>query len=795
MRKQTLNGSNEARLGTSSGRHTAQPCAQRLTVAAALAMGAVVIGPARAAEVSAGGGLEEIVVTAQRYEENLQKVPLAVSAFDSSALEDLGVKNVVTLGQYVPNMISNAGARGDTAASGAIYIRGVGQSDSYPNADQGVGVYIDGVYLSRWKGSLYEVNDIDRVEVLRGPQGTLYGKNTIGGALNVITAKPQGDLDYRIGAGYGRFDAYELEGMVNVPISDALWFRAAVRGSQDDGYIENRLNDTRIGDRDYTGGRFMLRWHPDGDLDINLSAEVHRDRSYSAPTRLIDFNPDSPLFGTLVPLVIQLADLGAIAPIPGSIRELPTFGSYLMPPGSDPREGGSFNHVGRNELDVYMGTLTIEKGLTDSLRLKSITSYRGYDAFDRNDDGTPLEVLSSDTEQEQWQASQELQIIGNAFDDRLALVSGLYWFKERSTNEELFAVAPDLLSVLYDLGIVRDFGRGLQFSTLKSTQQNVSAFAQGTWSFTDRLRGILGLRWTREQREISNRTEFPTSDEPTTLVNPPERTFTAFTPRFGIDFDVSDDALLYASAAKGFKSGLVSFRGVSSNEQVEPVDPEVVWSYEIGLKSRWLDDRLQLNAAAFYSDYTDMQLVTVVVDADTQLPRTVVRNAGEATMQGAEIELIAKPVPRIELIGSFGVLSTEYGEFMDTDPLSGEPIDRSNNDLPFAPRRTAAAIVRYLQPLPNGSGLTAQAGWNYRSDSQLATINTPNTLSEAYSLYNARLSYNSPSGRTIVTLYGENLSDEFYKVYAQDTGGAVGQAQGAFGRPRTYGVRVNYSFK
>ena len=755
------------------------------------AMAMIVTVPAFAQED--GAALEEITVTAQRYEQNLQRVPLAVSAFDTKALDEMGVKNVATLGQYVPNMVSNIGSRGDTASSGSVYIRGVGQSDSYPNADQGVGVYLDGVYLARWKGALYEINDIDRVEVLRGPQGTLYGKNTIGGALNVITAKPAADFDYNVGVGYGSFSAMEVEGMVNAPINDSLWFRAAVRAGQDDGYVENNFDGTDVGDRDHAGGRVMLRYRPGDDLDVNFAGEVHRDRSISVPLRMVAFDQNTNLFGQSVRTLIAYADAGVLS-IPDSIRQLGSLGSYVLPPGGDPAEGGSYNHVGRNELDVYMGTLTVEKDLTSGLRLKSISSYRTYDATEIGDlDGSPFEAIAGDVEQDQWQASQEFQITGTAFDGRLSSVSGLYWFKEQSTNKELLIIAPDLISLAVDLQGDLGFGRGYQLSTLKSKQENTSAFTQATWSFTDRLRGTVGLRWTREQRELSNQVSYPNSEFSGARVAPPEKTFEAFTPRVGIDFNITEDALLYASAAKGFKSGQVSFRGADDAGAIDPVDPETVWSYEVGLKSRWLEDRLQVNLAAFHSDYKDMQLIVAVVDGRSNAPRTVVRNAGQATLQGAELEIITKPWSRLELIGSLGVLSSEYDEFLDIDQTTRLPVDRSGNDMPFAPRRSASAIVRYLQPLGNGANLTAQAGWNYRSETQLLTINTPNSLSDSFGLYDARLVYNSASGRFSASAYGENLTNEVYKVFALVP--TLGISAANFGRPRSYGMRLNYRFR
>jgi iron complex outermembrane receptor protein len=733
--------------------------AQDQEQAAAVQPPAVEEATTAADEVGDDTATSDIVVTARRSEETLQRVPSSISAFNERALDRIQATDTTGLQGAVPNLNIVQG-RGSSNATN-IYIRGVGQPDALQTFDPAVGVYVDDVYLSRIRGNQLDLLDPERIEVLRGPQGTLYGKNTIGGALKFVTRKPGQDFRATGSIAIGSYDQFDLKGAVSGPISDTLAAGVAVMRSKRDGFVEDRNDSREYNDRDSVGGRAALAFTPSSNVRIDLTADVSKDDS--------KLNVGRP------------------------VNNLSTFsGTTLVV--TDPVGSGSYDWRGAttpglpNSTEMthwgLSGTAAID--LTDQLTLRSITAYRELDTDDFIDiDATEFEIGDVFVGVDQKQFSQEFQATYTG--DRLSGVVGLYYLKEDIQSHQE-AYADDLFGPL--------FGNPSFLRTIDDdlTTKSYAAYANASYAILPDLRVSAGLRYTKETKDYFRTTSTFLAGLPflPTFVFTPDDSWSDWSPMASVDWQVTPTTMLYARVAKGFKSGGFNGRANGPTESTT-YDPETVWSYEAGFKTT-LAGQLRLNGAVFHSNYEDFQ-ARISDQSDPLTPLLSVVNAGKLEINGAELEASWTPVDRLLLDAQIGYLDAEYKEFFD-DRFPGD--SRAFQTPAFSPKWTLRFGGQYGFDLGGPGSITIGAQTRYKSRTALSVDNTiPGTTTEvdglfqkAYWLHDARIVYETADKHWAIGLYGNNLSDRAYKTDAQEFSSVGNIRTVYYGAPRTVTLRL-----
>ncbi|MEM1133462.1 MAG: TonB-dependent receptor [Pseudomonadota bacterium] len=734
-----------------------------------------------------------IIVTARRREEALIDVPVAVTAFSQDQLRDLQAQDLSGIQGAVPNLNLVQGRGSATSAN--IFIRGVGQPDALQTFDPAVGVYVDGVFLSRIQGALLTLSDVERVEVLRGPQGTLYGKNTIGGAVNIVSRKP--DLDEFQASGdvtYGSFDQFTVNGYVSAPIAtDSVALSIAGLYDTRDGIITNPLTGEDFNDRDNLTFRSILRVQPSDSIEISLSGDYTRQRNalnLGAPT---------------APIIQTDFALGPVV-----LVEPDQFGERF-----DFESATSFTNGEGQELDHWGLALNANFQLSDNLELVSITSYRDLTTdFFIDIDATQAEIgdVFVGTDQRQW--SQELQLRYSS--DKLNGVFGLYYLNERVTSDQE-AFADDLFAF---------GGAPITFTRLINDEQETdsyAAFGQLTYDLSDYWSITAGLRYTYEERQYNRFTTTQSSlalidgldfsfpgDLPPPLNEDDSQSFDAFTPSLTISYTPAPDRLIYASASRGFKSGGFNGRANSladltlfvdgNPELVTTFEPETVWTYEIGGKASFLDGDVVISAAAFYSDYQDFQArVGGGIDGGAGVGVFPVLNAGELEIYGFEIETTVKPLDGLTLMGSLGYLEAQYNEFNDgrrvpPQSFSCNPTGEEIICEPaFAPPINARIAGDYTFSL--GSADISIGGEARYVDGHFLSVDNREGLREdGYALLNAYVQASFDNGRYFIRGGARNLTDTLYRTDGQEFS-SVGNIQTVyFGDPRTFTITLGFNY-
>ncbi|MEX6725447.1 TonB-dependent receptor [Parapedomonas caeni] len=736
----------------------------------------------------------EIIVTAQKREERLQDTPISISAFTADSLQARSMANLNDLSSFTPNLEINTG-RGDAGSSNAaVFIRGVGQYDFIFPTDPGVGIYLDGVYIARSVGGMMDLADVQRIEVLRGPQGTLYGKNTIGGAINIVTSKPSSTLEGNVELTTGSYDRIDARGMISGPLSDTVSAKLSFSSANRDGYGKRLVDGVRTGDIDKDVVRAAINVQPSDNLDILLAADYSRIRQHGPAKVLVGFFPAA------------VADLyNALgAPYQNAVLGLPAdslFDDRWLTSGDYETNGTG---PARDDADIWGVSATIDWQLSDAVGLKSISAYRDMDTqFGVDMDQTPYPIIDTSNDQKQHQFSQEFQFTGTAFEDRLTWLAGLYYFTEKGRD---FAT-PKLMSGLYQalellpgplvpLGPEGPFAGGagnpvnaaldLDLATTSHIKvTNWAGFAQGTYKVTDTFSLTLGARYTWEKKEYNLYSYYPASGGVVMPGDTESKSWKEFTPKLGIDYKPNPDMLFYASYSKGFKSGGWNPRPLTP-ASFGSYDPEYLTAYEAGFKSQWLDRRLLVNVATFYSRYKDLQLSTNTTDSTGNI-LLVVNNAGKTDLWGFEAEIMARPAAGLDLSASIGYLDNEYKDLDAGVPWS------LDNKLPDAPKWTINLAAQYAFELGDMGALTVRGDAAYKSKSWKDPSNYALIAQPSYWLLNARMTWDSPDSLWSVSVFGTNLTDKYYRT-AGTVVEAFGFAEATIGRPREWGLSVKRSF-
>ncbi|VAV95394.1 TonB-dependent receptor, partial [hydrothermal vent metagenome] len=744
-------------------------------------------------EASSGFGV--IVVTARKREENLETTPIAISAFTGDTLEQRGSANIEDVAGFVPNLSIGTASGGGSGSTSSIFLRGVGQSDFLITTDPGVGLYIDGVYYARATGSIMDLLDLERVEVLRGPQGTLFGKNTIGGAISLISARPRSEVGGRAELIAGRNNHFEGRAMVDVPITGTLNSRFSALYKTKRGFTDRIATGEREGDESVFATRAMFDWQPSDRFNANLAIDYSNREGTTAETAVLQFEPTAPLAGLW----------GFLVGAPAGIASPVTVNT-------DPRQSGSTGpNVDDNETFGIGLTMEYDFG---GVALKSISAIRTLSAeFGRDGDGSANQYLHTNNRVEQKQYSQELQLTGQLFDDRLNWVTGAYYFKENATDANDVRLASGLFAALEALpaavvplvpgsvcpgpfppnvcagGAGNPFNAGLDldfdiFNEIDT--ESIALFGSLTFALTDRLNVSAGLRWTDESKDYfldHSRVNSGVAIIPPTTVSD---SWSSLSPKFSIDFQPNDNLFLYVSAARGFKSG--GFNGRPTTQgAVDSFNPEFVWSYEAGFKANFADRRVLLSAAVFQYDYQDLQLSSARAD-DTGNLILVVENAGSAIVRGAEAELRLRPVDGFTIDATLGLLDAKY------DVLNPGATVTTNLRLPRTPKFTMSIGAEYTLPLSDALDLTLRGDYSYQSSQALDPANTAILIQDGYGLLNARMTLASSSSDWEISLYGRNITNELYLRSGGSTLDSFGIVEGSYGLPAEWGIATKFRF-
>jgi len=701
--------------------------------------------------------LDDVKVTARRTEESAQDVPVAVTNFSREDLEDAQADNLDALNGAVPNMNLVQG-RG-SASSANIYIRGIGQPDALQTFDPGVGIYVDGVYMSRIQGALLSLYDVDRIEVLRGPQGTLYGKNTIGGAVNVVTRKPSEEFGGEFEVLFGDYSKTSGSAYLTGAVSENTNMSFATVYSLDNGYVTDPLTGQHYNDRDNTAARVIIDSNPTSQLNWTLSFDYTDQENALTLGRA-----EAPL------IAVDLAD-----PTNPILLHLPETGEYNFTGRS------SFTNDENQELTHYGVSFNVDYMINEAWTFKSITAYRDLQSDSFIDiDATVLELGDVFVGVDQNQTSQEFQFL---YDNNSGFnaVMGLYYMKEDVPSHQE-AYADDFLQFG---GVPLDFLRTID-DDLETT--SYALFAQGNWTLSDRWGVSAGLRYSKDDKSYDRTTSTFSTAGPFldgTFAFQASDSWDDITPMLSVDYSISDEHMLYASVSKGFKSG--GFNGRANSESaVSSFEPETVWTYEVGGKSMFLDNRLRANWALFSSDYEDFQ--ARVAEDISSFP---VINAAELDIKGAELEVTYLLSAGTTIYTSLGYLDAEYKEFFD---FRYPDQDRSEDTPPFSPELTFRLGFNHSMYLDGGATLRMGANASFTDDMYLSVDNRDVLSQDQYWLTNAYVAYDFADPRWSIRAGGKNLTDEVYKVDAQEFA-SVGNIQTAYyGAPRTWYVALNYRF-
>jgi iron complex outermembrane receptor protein len=688
------------------------------------------------AQDEAGGALGEITVTATKVGATAaQETPVALTVLSGEELSRSAMSDLRDIVSTTPSLTI-----GENSGLAQVYIRGIGTNQVFAGGDPSSTVHIDGVYQARPQGTFNNFLDVERIEVLRGPQGTLYGRNSVGGTINVISRAPSlTDAAADVQLMYGDYNFQRAEAAVSGPlVRDRFAASLAGQLTQRDGYRENVATGRDVDDEDSKAARAQLRWQVSSNFEATLRGDYFRNES-----SIYDF--DTFLEPPTTPLTQSI------------------FGDYsrvaINYPNSWEQEGWGTSL----DLMIRMGEVWL---------LKSLTAYREnfYDAK-VDSDGSELDILHSLFVEDQSQFSQEFNLVRKT--ERSSLLLGAFYMDEDIDMIETGGVE------------VVPAGIALRPRPLVNTT-SWAVFAQGSWNLTDAWSLTLGARYTDEEKDFDQRLGLFLLGTDTQLADlgfPAETgSYSDFTPKVGVEFRPSDDVMLYASITEGFKSGGFSFTAPAPGGY----KPENVLAYEVGVKSDLLDERLRLNASAFYYDYEDLQVLAFIVPGSAD-----VTNAASATVQGAEVEATAALTAGLELTIGVAYLDATYDEYPAAPTAGGGTIDAAGNRLNYAPELSGQVGLNFSRDLSRWS-LYASVQYAWQDEVFFTADNNSVDRQDSYGLLNASLGILSSDRRWDFALWGHNLTDEDYITWsAQYTPpGRTGHA----GPPLNYGVRVAWKY-
>lgn len=727
-----------------------------------------------------GFAIEEVVVTARRVEEKLQDTPIAVSAFTGESLARRQVFDTDALDQVTPNLqFSNNAPLAGNNSSSQIFIRGIGQTDPTSTVDPGVGLYVDDVYMGQSLGGATAFRDIVGIQVLRGPQGTLFGRNTIGGAIVLTTAEPGDEFGGNFSARIGSDDLIDLVLAVDAPLSRGLRSRFSFATRQQDGYVIRVKTGEHLGDTDTYSLAGKLVWTPNDQLNVRIQYDY----------RTADENGNPLVFAASNESAVFQRVASADAKCPGFSGAWDTLPA--VPLIDDERCANDFQNKGKfsnngtfpiqSKLDTWGTSLRITYDLTNAATFKSITSYRELDWEGvRDADNTPLTILHTDFASSSHQLSEELQFL--YMSDRFSGVLGLYYFQEEVDDRlTVFLNTPE---------------PGEQKDSDNNVVQNHSwaVFSQWNYLLNDRLALTVGGRYTEDTKgSIPDQFNYADPSVKYLPVRLYEDTFTAFTVSGSLSYRWSDNAMTYISYAEGFKGGGWNSHFNRPQTAAElamfhEFGPEQAETVEIGFKLDLFADTLRLNGAIFSTDYSDLQFTYRVGVAP------YLANAGEASIEGLELEATWVPASSWIIEGAVGVLDGRVDKLaIIAGTATGVAV---GNSLPYTPDWQANLGIGYIDRLNNGLTISPRFDVSMQDRTFFDANNTREIAQQdSVAVLNASATIQRPTGPWRLTIGVNNLSDEKYPVAGNSSlGTASGYAEIAYARRREYFVNFSYKF-
>jgi iron complex outermembrane recepter protein len=715
-------------------------------------------------------GLEEIIVTAQKRAERVQDVPISISAMSSDFVRDVGAQTVDGLGIFTPGLET----RVSEVTTPQLSIRGITTNDFGIGADPAVAVYVDGVYSGRSGAALTAFQDIERVEVLKGPQGTLFGKNAAAGAIHVISKKPVQEFEAELNASLGNYGKRKFEAMINQPLSDDFALRVNLMDNQRDGYRKNRFNGEQLSDENSGGARASLAWAATDNTQVLAQIDY--------------YNVDQG---------------GAV------------YSSFLL---GDAYGDVQLDFTPKETLELWGGAVTVDSDF-DSLLFTSITAikrfetnnfvdYDGTDLFTTLGSAAPIYLVTGNVEENTF-FSQEFRL---SFDkgDELRWTLGAMYSREHGKQEAHTVIPTDVVnSVLIGLGVPVEglLPFGLLFPEMASgdlVSTSAALYGDMTYALNDGLDLTVGLRYTQDEKGY----------ELTTLYNPfglggifpneangleQDDSWSNLSSRVVLDYKFGEDAMVYLSYATGYKAG-----GFNTTQPARPFDEEQVSNVELGLKSTWLDSRLRFNAAVYSYEYEDLQEYDSVRDPVSGLVRQEIRNL-DAEGQGFEMDLTWAATERLELNANYDYLDTEITDYTLV-PGETAADDRKGQPLSRAAEGSYNLGAQYTLPLNSAGEVLFRLDYSYVGEREVTAIVAATPVAQAlidqnigdlegdYENVNARMTYMNADGDWRVSLWGQNLTDEEYLYHIDDGAAGIGSASARRASPRFYGLDVGYSF-
>jgi iron complex outermembrane recepter protein len=748
--------------------------ASRVLARSMVLLSAAATVPAMAEQ--AGGTLDEVVITAEHREESLQKAQISVSAFDKEAIADRGISNSLDLSQAAPNVNAQPYVGGKTGVS--FNIRGIGNAETLISFDPAVSVYLDGVLIAKNTGALLDVLELERIEVLRGPQGTLYGRNTMGGAVNFITQKPVDKFEGSFKSTFGYYGQHDFRGMVNVPLLGAgngageLNLRVAAALLNRGGLQRSDLASPPqrdLGTRNRDVEMAQLQWKPSDKVSVLYTFDRTRINEIPEAPWVTNIN-SATFFG-------------------------PRLAPYAVTKTNRP-SGIQLDHLGIARTKVDGHALDLRWQIADDLTLESLTGYRKmFNWSEADSDGSPLNVLWTRDVQQSKSTSQEFRLVGTAWSERLKYSTGVFYMDDKGDlyNQTTAAGTP-----------------GLNIADYKNKAW--AAYGQGTYALNDRLDLTVGARYTKEDRDMSkaawgtgqvapNRTFDPPAFMSDIRANPAlaaniypaaKGSFKNSSWLVSLGYNWTDEVMTYAKVSTGFQSGGFNARDGNATDFITGFKPEKLTAYELGLKSRWAS-RYQINAAAFFSDYKDKR----VNQFNPVTLASVQRNAGVVQIWGVELEGLAQLTDRVQTGLNYGHVNHKYKEYLLLNS-NGTFTDLSqSSNFPYSPENTASAFVAHEYPLSVGV-LKSRLEWSYRDTMTFLVPQPERNSSGAVQLWNARIGIEKMKGpgnsSMRLSAWGKNLANKGYWNFGVNIFSSFGFDINTFGEPRTFGLDIALEF-
>jgi iron complex outermembrane receptor protein len=746
-------------------------------------------GEANAAD-NANYMLEEVTVTAQRREQSLQEVPVSVTAISGDRVQEGGIMNIADVAVETPNFTMTQFNIGEPQ----YYLRGIGNSNDSAGSDPAVGVFIDDVYIGRTGGTSTDLFDIERIEVVRGPHGTLFGKNVVGGAVSIYTQRPTPEFESRLGVTVGNYNQVMVRGLVNGRMTDNLSGKFSFSTNTRDGYVDNVTDGLEYHDVDNKSARAQMLWTPRDDLDVLFGVDYSKDDQAGNCRNVNNLDLNDPLgLAVFYPPVIAATT------------------------GGDIRKCASSAGAGQSR-EVSGALLRADWGL-DAATFTSITAYREADYSWTEDlagmplGSTPFNLIDQAMEDSN-QFSQEFRLTSNG-GERFDWLLGAFYMKEDVDRAEQFIGSFHFPLAGQGFVLLNGDVTWGQLNTTKS----YALFGKLDWHLTDSITWSFGGRWAKDKKSVNQsmiNNEDPAFDiavltalghpnpvvvlgipangpadligylvtgNPAVLKTPfrvqASDSWNEFLPSMDISWRVSDDHLLYFSYSEGYKSGAFQSQTTTPQAAVTPLEPERAKNYEVGIKSEFLGNRLRVNASVFQMDYTDLQVFQLVGSL-------LVGGNAEATSKGVELDATWLVAENWVVGGNYGYLDAEYDIYiLGTSDLSG-------NRLPRAPEHTWSLNSTYTFDLSGGSKVDLSAVYAYTDDFYFAPSNQASSFESGYGLLDARVTWRSQGDRWNVSLWGRNLTDEEYRTHMiiSNIAGSVD----LWNLPRTYGATVTYNF-